>query len=136
MSQTNQTQEQPIAPISPETATIITLSIIIIAIIVLIIICIHKICNQRKQRNSRKNNRVPDFQQGQHELRVLSQEQINNLPPEQRQKLQQYQIPTSTPTREYYLHRKKINESTILTLNNIGTNNNSDLKHNNNPDST
>ncbi|CAG8448692.1 21112_t:CDS:2 [Gigaspora rosea] len=29
MSQTNQTQEQPIAPISPETATIITLSIII-----------------------------------------------------------------------------------------------------------
>ena len=91
MSQTNQTQEQPIAPISPETATIITLAIISIAIIVLIIICIHKICNQRKQRNLRRNNRVPDFQQGQHELRTLSQEQINNLPPEQRQRMQQYQ---------------------------------------------
>src|SRR6185437_10376740 len=91
MSQTNQTQEQPIAPILPETATIITLAIISIAIIVLIIICIYKICNRRKQRNLKRNNRIPEFQPGQHELRTLTQEQINNLSPEQRQRLQQYQ---------------------------------------------
>src|SRR6185437_11131222 len=91
MSQTNQTQEQPLAPISLETATIITLAIISIAIIVLIIICIHKICKQRKQRNLKRENRVPNFQPGQHELRTLTQEQIDNLPPEQRQRLQQYQ---------------------------------------------
>ena len=91
MNQTNQTQEQPITPISPETATIITLTVISIAIIVLIIICIHRSCNQRRQRNLRRNNRIPDFQQGQHELRTLTQEQINNLPPDQKLRLQQYQ---------------------------------------------
>ena len=87
----NQTQEQPITPISPETATIITLTVISIALIVLITICIHKSCNKRKQRDLRRNNRVPEFQLGQHELRTLTQEQINSLPPDQQRKLRQYQ---------------------------------------------
>src|SRR6185437_12751184 len=133
MNQTNQTQEKPITPILPETATIITLTVISITIIVLIIICIRRSCNQRKQRNLRRNNRIPDFQQGQHELRTLIQEQINNLPPDQTQTTT---ISTSTPTKEYYLHRKQINKLTILTPNNISTYNNSDLKYNNNPNST
>ncbi|CAG8830458.1 17631_t:CDS:2, partial [Gigaspora rosea] len=81
---------QPITPISPETATIITLTIISIALIVLIIICVHKSCNKRK-RNQRRNNKVPDFQSGQYELRTLTQKQINSLPTDQQRKLRQYQ---------------------------------------------
>ena len=91
MNQTNQTQEQPIIPISPETATIITLTVISITIIVLIIICIYRSCNQKKQRNLRRNIRIPDFQQEQYELRTLTREQINNLLPDQKLRLQQYQ---------------------------------------------
>ncbi|CAG8827658.1 11315_t:CDS:1, partial [Gigaspora rosea] len=72
------------------TATIITLTVISIALIVLIIICVHKSCNKRKQRNQRRNNRVPDFQSGQRELRTLTQEQINSLPTDQQRKLRQY----------------------------------------------
>ena len=91
MSQTNQTQEQPNTPISPETATIITLTVLSIALIVLISVCIKRTCDKKKQRRLRRNNRIPDFQQGQHELRTLTREQINNLPPDQKLRLQQYQ---------------------------------------------
>ncbi|CAG8462522.1 9736_t:CDS:2, partial [Racocetra persica] len=67
MNRTNQTQEQPIIPISPETATIIIFTVISIAII---------------------NTRLPTKTT---RTKNLTQEQINNLPPDQKLRLQQYQ---------------------------------------------
>ena len=85
MNLTNQTSTHE--PISAQTATIISLSLVIVFVLLIIFICIYKSCNKRKQRR----NRTPEPFQNRQELRLLTPEQIRELPPDQQIKIQQYQ---------------------------------------------
>jgi hypothetical protein len=93
MNQTNSTQNQE--PISPQTTTIISLSLIITLIIVIITACIYKHCC-KKNRDQNQRTRIPGPFNNTNNINrpgiaTLSPEQIRNLPPDQQQRLQDYQ---------------------------------------------